>query len=495
MIKQNALSNLASRMWGIISLFIFVPFYIKYLGSSGFGYIAFYNTLLALFAFADLGFSAAITREFARLSNGTIESEIKKANLLHSYQIIYLLISVAVALVIITVSPWVAQHWLVPNESFEVKNLVVFMGICISIQLPTNLYIGALMGAEKQVLANGLQIIWGIIRSMGVLPVLHYISKDLNTFFIWQLVCNVIYLIALYYFVWKYLPVNKRRFNYQVIKSTYHYAFGMAGMSLLASFATQVDKIIVSKGYTIDTVGHYSLAGTLSLIPLILITTLAKAVFPKFTRLYEQKRFDELNVFYLILSKFAAVILVPLSFTLAFFGLTLVSIWTGSSLIAKEIQYVVIFLMLGQTLQALTVLPFHLSLSFAYIRINLFFSVIMILECPLLYYLFFKKGGVTGVSISVFVTVLTVFGPYMYFLHNKLIRSSFSHWMKTNVIVLCSCGFIIYLLHTIHMLENTNVYRAIFNAIIAWLLMSIISMLVTGIRSKKSVRQILTSLR
>ncbi|ENL0178218.1 polysaccharide biosynthesis family protein, partial [Escherichia coli] len=59
MIKRNALSNLVGRIWGIISLFIFIPFYISYLGSTGYGYIGFYNTLVALLAFADLGFSAA----------------------------------------------------------------------------------------------------------------------------------------------------------------------------------------------------------------------------------------------------------------------------------------------------------------------------------------------------------------------------------------------------------------------------------------------------
>lgn len=495
MIKQNALSNLASRIWGIVSLFLFVPFYIKYLGSTGFGYIAFYNTLLALFAFADLGFSAAITREFARLSGGDTESELKKANLLHSYQIIYLVISVSVAFCIIYASPWIAHQWLLPNSAFEVKTLVIFMGTCIAIQLPTNLYVGALMGAEKQVLANGLQILWGIVRSVGVLPVLIFISNDVNTFFIWQLLSNIVYLLALYYFVWKSLPVSSRRFDSAIIKKTYHYAFGMAGMSLLAAFATQIDKIIVSKGYTIESVGHYSLASTLSLVPLILITTLAKAVFPKFTRLHEQKRYDELKDFYLILTKLAVVILVPLSFIFAFFGFTLVKVWTGSEVVASNIQYVVVFLVLGQMLQSLTVLPFHLSLSFAYIRINLIFSLLMIIETPALYYLFLTGYGITGVSISIFITILTVFIPYMYLLHQRLLNATFHSWFKLNISVLGVCGLTMYLLSLLGWLDSNSILKSTYHALFAWLVMCAASMLITGIRNKKTISYVLNSLR
>ncbi|WP_319077460.1 oligosaccharide flippase family protein [Enterobacter cloacae] len=497
MIKQNALSNLAARIWGILSLFLFVPFYIKYLGSSGFGYIAFYNTLLALFAFADLGFSAAITREFARLSDSNSESETKKTNLLHSYQIIYLGISLIVACCIIFSAPWIANKWLVPNNSFDVKNLVIFMGLCIAIQLPTNLYIGAMMGEEKQVLANSIQILWGLLRSLGVLPVLALISNDVNTFFIWQFISNIVYLISLYFLAWHFRKVKFRKFDNDLVRRTYKYAFGMAGMSLLATFATQIDKIIVSKEFSIDSVGHYSLASTLSLIPLILITTLAKAVFPRLTRLYERNQHDELKQFYYTLCKFAAVTLIPISLVLAFFSYSIVRLWTGSEVVAMEIKYVVIFLVFGQMLQSLTVLPFHLSLSHAYIKINLIFSSLMVAESPLIYYLFLKKYGygISGVSLSILITILTVFIPYMYFLHRKLMASMFLSWMKMHLAVLGACGAVVFILLKVDMLDTVNIVQSILHAIVVWILLLMIAMWITGIRDKKAIQNILYCLR
>ncbi len=497
MIKQNALSNLAARVWGIISLFIFVPFYIKYLGSSGFGYIAFYNTLLALFAFADLGFSAAITREFARLSDNTLESQLKKTNLLHSYQIIYAIIALMVAFSIIYLAPWIAEKWLIPNEFFDVKKLVMFMGLCIAIQLPTNLYVGAMMGEEKQVLANSLQILWGLVRGLGVLPVLAFISNDVNTFFIWQLISNLIYLLSLYFLAWHFREGKNRRFDKGLIKNTYKYAFGMAGMSLLATFATQVDKIIVSKEFSIDAVGHYSLASTLSLIPLILITTLAKAVFPKLTRLYDKNLKEELKEFYLILTKFAAIALIPLSFVLAFFGYSIIRLWTGSALVAEEVKYVITFLVFGQMLQSLTVLPFHLSLSHAYVRLNLIFSLCMVIESPLLYYFILSKTahGLSGVSLSILITITTTFVPYMFCLHKKLMPTIFKMWILMHLKIITACSIIVFLFSKISMLDTDDIVQSSIHAFTLWILLLMNTMWIAGIKDKKSLKNIMYSLR
>lgn len=497
MIKQNALSNLVARIWGIFSLFIFVPFYIKYLGSSGFGYVAFYNTLLALFAFADLGFSAAITREFARLSDNNSESQLKKTNLLHSYQIIYIIISLTVACLIIFSAPWIAEKWLIPNETFDVKKLVMFMGLCIAIQLPTNLYVGAMMGEEKQVLANGLQILWGIVRGLGVIPVLAFISNDVNTFFLWQLISNVVYLFSLYFLAWHFREEKSRKFDKELIKHTYKYAFGMAGMSLLATFATQVDKIIVSKEFSIDAVGHYSLASTLSLIPLILITTLAKAVFPKLTRLYEKNLQEELKDFYIVLTKLAATTLIPLSFVLAFFGYTIVRLWTGSLSVAEEVQYVIIFLAFGQMLQSLTVLPFHLSLSHAYVKLNLIFSCWMVIESPLIYYFILSKSahGLASVSLSILITLTTTFFPYMYFLHKKLMPSIFNTWLKMHLKIIAACSIVIFLFSEMNMLDTASIIQSIIHALVVWIVLMIITMWIVGLKNKNALQKIMKSLR
>lgn len=459
LIKRNAFSNFIGRLWGIFSLFTFVPFYIHYLGNEGFGYIGFYNTLIALLAFADLGFSAATTREFARFSKGTSEDENNRANLLRTYEILYLILCFLLSIGIYTSAQWVANDWLLhSNNNIDTTHLILLMGISVVLQLPSNLYIGALMGGEKQVLANVLQIIWGLLRTALVLPVLHFSENKLDSFFVWQIICNVIFLISLYLFTWHSIRFSKRGFKSQVLKDTYRYALGMAFIGILSAIATQADKLIISKKFTIDIVGQYSLAATLSLIPLILITTLAKAIFPKLTRIKEKGNREELNDFYLRLSKLACIMVLPLSITLASYSFDIVYIWTNSTQTAQNLREIVYFLLLAQAIQALTVIPFHLTLSFAYIRVNLVFCILIMLLVPLFYFSWFYIYQANGVAFSVLMTVLVIFIPYMYFVHKHLTEEILFSWLKYNILSIIIAAAATFMMKHYFYIETNNVF-------------------------------------
>ncbi|PHM22107.1 lipopolysaccharide biosynthesis protein [Xenorhabdus ehlersii] len=492
MIKLNALSNFLGRLWGIFSLFSFVPFYIHYLGNEGFGYIGFYNTLIALLAFADLGFSAATTREFARFSTGSVEHENSCADLLRTYEILYLALCVLLSLGILLSAHWIANDWLIQiKNGIDTTFLVFLMGISIVLQLPANLYIGALMGGEKQVLANGLQIGWGILRVAAVLPVLHYSENKLNAFFIWQIICNMIFFAVLYLMTWRSIKFTKRKFNLQVLRDTYKYALGMAFIGILSTIATQSDKLIISKNFTIDVVGQYSLAATLSLIPFILITTLAKAVFPKLTRIKESGDSQELNVFYSRLSKLSCIAILPLSLVLAAYAFDIVRIWTNSSQIAIQMQTVVYFLLLAQAIQALTVLPFHLTLSFAYIKINLVFCIVIMILIPLLYFSWFHIYQVNGVALSVLVTVLIIFIPYMYLVHKRLVADILSMWLKDNILAIIVSVVAVGIMKKYFYIPNGNIIFIAIQSIWMWLINVLLVSYAVGIRTKEQLISLL----
>lgn len=492
MIKRNALSNFIGRLWGIVSLFLFVPFYIHYLGDDGFGYVGFYNTLIALLAFADLGFSAATTREFARFSNGTVNHENNRADLLRTYELIYSFLCVVVGVAIYSSASWVAHDWLIQIQNGIDTTLLVFlMGIGIVFQLPTNLYIGALMGGERQVLANGLQIAWGFLRSAAVLPILHYTDNKLYVFFMWQIFCNVIFLVILYSLTWRTIHFTKRGFNFNLLVDTYKYAFGMAFIGILSAIATQTDKLIISKKFAIDVVGQYSIAATLSLIPLILITTLAKAVFPKMTRIKEKGNADELNHYYSQLSKIACIVVMPLAMVLATYAYELIVIWTNSPNIAMKMQDVVYFLMLAQAIQALTVLPFHLTLSFAYIKINLIFCVIMIILMPILYFGWLYIYQVNGIALSVLATVILVFVPYMYLVHQRLAAGIILLWFKDNMTSIVVSVVVISIMKSNFYVSSGNITCIVLQAFWMWLVGVILVSYLVGVRTKIQLVSIL----
>ena len=83
--NKNIIANIANKAWGFLSILLFTPLYIKFLGVEAYGLIGFYSTLLAMLAFADMGFTATLTRETARFNKGKIDEKKYILNLLRSY--------------------------------------------------------------------------------------------------------------------------------------------------------------------------------------------------------------------------------------------------------------------------------------------------------------------------------------------------------------------------------------------------------------------------
>ena len=66
LIIKNTAANMATKIWTIMSMYLFVPVWIHFLGVEGYGVISFYTIMMTLMFFADAGLTATLTREFAR---------------------------------------------------------------------------------------------------------------------------------------------------------------------------------------------------------------------------------------------------------------------------------------------------------------------------------------------------------------------------------------------------------------------------------------------
>ena len=67
-VKLNTAANLSARVWTAVVHLAFVPLYVSYLGIEAYGLIGVFTSLLALFALLDLGLSATLNRELAKLT-------------------------------------------------------------------------------------------------------------------------------------------------------------------------------------------------------------------------------------------------------------------------------------------------------------------------------------------------------------------------------------------------------------------------------------------
>ncbi len=413
MIKLNIIFNLLGKSWALISTFVFIPLYVHILGIEMYGIIGFYTTLLVILAFADLGLTATLTREVSRNYSHQKGGNTYLMDLLKTYELLYLFISITISFIIYIVAPLIVNRWLHLSSNMNPENVILavrYLGFAIAFQLPANLFYGGLMGLEKQVSANILQILWGILRNLSAVFVLYYFSVSIVNFAICQFFSNLLYCLIIRSYLW--ISINpdrvKAAFKKNVLLSTWRYSTGMAMMSLISITLGQADKLIVSKLLPLKEFSYYSLASTVSIVPMIVAEIFGMAIFPRFARFVKENDINNLSKLFLKGGYLLSLSVLTISISLMFFSRNFLFAWTGSSVVAAKAQNVVILLLIGQTLQALALMPYYLGLAHGYVRINLQMGVISILILLPCLFLTINKFGLIGGGISWALTNLLV---------------------------------------------------------------------------------------
>lgn len=495
--KRNVLANLIGKGWNIVSVFIFTPLYIKLLGVESYGLVGFYSTLLVILAFADMGFTATLSREMAKFEVSSFENKNYLQNLLRSYEVFYLAISSLIAIIIWITSPLIVHKWLHISERLNTDQTILsirLMGIAIALQLPSDLYFGGLMGLQKQLLANSVQIAWGIFRSVGAIALMWFYSPTIIVFAAWQLIANSLYFILIRLSLWKLVKTRYRAFfDINTFKLTWKYSVGMVGLSLISIFLTQSDKLIISRFLPLKLFSYYSIASTVSSVPLLIATPVAMAVFPRMVSLLSMGNIEELKNIYLKFSAIISVLIFSTSAVLLIYIHYFIILWTGSTEISDNVKWVARFLILGQVFQAVTLLPYFLALTHGNVKVNLYVGICSIfLYLPLLVSLV-SKYGILGGGISWFIVNLIITPIYMYYLHYKFMSDAFLHWLKFSILtpltVSSFLGLFFYYTDIIT-ISDTKLWLSAF-LVITWIVMAGLCYLVSFKRIQlKKVNQL-----
>lgn len=428
MIRKNIIANLVSNVWGIVSVFIFIPLFIKFLGIEAYGLVGFYATLMGFLYLADMGFSATLKRELARISVGANAGQ-EMRDILRTYEIIYGLISFLISIIIWFSAPLITQYWLTTEsvQQTEVIQALRLMGISIAIQLPAGLFIGGLMGLQRQVLANSLNIGIGVLRGFGAVCILWLLSPTIFAFFTWQLVSNIVYLLMSRFRLWRAISSGnsypKANFNWQVLRNTGRFALNMASISIIGVLLTQTDKLLVSKFATLEMFSYYTIAGSLASLPIILVGAVGSALFPRLTELVALLDQVEMEKVYKKASELIGIFLIPSGLLLVFFSYEFIFAWTGSHLIAKQAGVTASLLLAGQVIQAITVLPYNLAIAHGSVRFSQKLGVYSILLItPLLVFLT-MKFGIIGAGASWLILNIFTLPLNLYYLHKQKLSS------------------------------------------------------------------------
>jgi O-antigen/teichoic acid export membrane protein len=429
---KNIIANYVGKIWGIISVFIFVPFYIKLLGLESYGVINFYTVILTIMYFADGGLSATLNREIARSTD-------KKyiGIMLFTIEKVYLAVCLFIIIVIFSFSGFIAANWLnsdtIPREDLRIY--ISLMGISVAFQLFTSLQSSGLMGLEKQVLSNGIQVLSSMFRSAVVLIPL-YFYPTLLTFFIWQVSMNIIFFFITRYNLWKFIKTNMSyKFDKQVLKTVGRFAGGMMLMAIISSLNTQIDKLVISKILSLKEFGYYSLAGIFSQVPVLIITPIAVATLPRMVKYSENTEKDRLIKLFHVNTFVLSVLATSVAMVLFIFTKDFILIWTHDNQIANAIENVTKVLLIGGLFLSFQYMPYHLAIANEHTETNVRLGIVAVI-CIIPALIFFvKQYGLIGATYT--WLIMNLFGYFYlgYFIISKFLKNEFKRWLINGTLI------------------------------------------------------------
>ena len=167
-VKKNIIANFGGKAWQAIMSIAFVPLYIKFMGIDAYGLMGMFTSLLAVFGILDMGLSNTLNRELARLSILPLHAQ-EMRDLVRTLEIPYWVISIIIGLGIVGLSGPIAHYWLRSDRLSPeiIKQALMIMGGVIAFRFPVGLYSGGLMGLQKQVLLNFINIFVDTFRGVG----------------------------------------------------------------------------------------------------------------------------------------------------------------------------------------------------------------------------------------------------------------------------------------------------------------------------------------
>lgn len=440
---RNISWGFASSLVNVATNLVAVPFYLHFLGTEAYGLIGFYVTLQALTQILDLGLAPTISREVARSSGPDERRQV--ADLLHTLGIAYIAVSMVIATTIIIIAPWIAGHWLTASSMPlpTVTQAVMLMGLNLAIRWPTSLYQGAIIGAHRLSFSSAINIAANVGAAAGTIAVIALFSPTIQAFFAVQAAFGLLQVIALGWCAFKVAGASGSRFDIQAIRRVWRFSAGMGAIALTSLAFTQLDKALLSKLIGLEQFGQYMLAVLVVSGLQVVVLPVFNTIYPRFSLLVAQGRFDQLAADYSLGTRLASSMLFPLALTLVFHAQSLVTLWTGNPALASHVAPLVAILAVGSALNGVMYFPYALQLAFGKPKIPLMINMgLLLLMAPLIVVLTMAYGAKGGAMSWALVGVIYTFvGTRL--TGQQVMRSAGWRWLSKDVSIPLSISLVV----------------------------------------------------
>lgn len=443
---KNISANLLANVWSTALQLLLVPLYVAFLGVESYGLIGFYASWLAIFGILDTGISATAVREIAWLA-ARPEEKRKIPVLMRTLEIAYWCIVLTFGAAILAGAWYFGKGWFQAQDLAPelVRSALMLMAISLVVQVPSGLYIGGLLGLQRQVECSGLVALFGTLRGLGSVLVLWLISPDIRLFFLWQIVAS-----ALQTGVIREVLLRKVRrdgdragFSKEMLHSVKGFAGGMTLITALGIVISQADKMILSRMVSLEAFGFYMLAWTVASGLSRVSSPLIQAFSPYFTALVSKGDTRALVTQARLSSQLMNVLILPPTAWIFFFANPILLAWMGSQNIADGVAPILAVVVVGTALSACSYPAVTILYSKNQLRpvvvVNLL-SLVLLLPLLAVSVIHF---GVMGAASCWVLYGLILYCVYQFYGLRYLLRAEFFSSVLHDFVAPCFVAFVI----------------------------------------------------
>ena len=461
---KNIIANVIGKLWSFVSIFLFIPLYVKILGIESYSIIAFYTVLQTFLTLVDVGLAATLNREFAK----TTTSISYKANLLRTFEYINILLAGIICCCTFIFARQIASEFL-NADTISTDNLTDYirlMGLIVGCNIFVSLYQGGMAGLQKQVAMNTLQIVFNTIKAGGVIIPL-YFCNSLYTYFYWQLGCTILFCCICRYVLSKFVMLSTAKPHFEYMKSVWRYTAGMILMAVIYAANTQIDKLAVGSLLSLTNFGYYFLAATVGQAVLLLVTPLGIAFLPELTRLFSSSDHGSGKQLYHIFSFWTTSISSGVSAVLLVYTIPYVAIWQQNIQIAENIASITRIFVVSFFFLSVQLAPYQLALANGHTRTNVITGMITITLlwpgiCSFVYMFGLIGAAIPRLIIS-FITTFILSAVII----RKFLKGEFRKWLLEDTMVPVIVSFIVtFLLYHLFLLFPQGYLTIVYGTVI-----------------------------
>ena len=385
-----------------------MPFYLKILGVEAYGVVGFFLILQNWLNLLDMGLSATLCRQVA-FARGQKTGFSKFHNLLKSFEVVFILISLLIVSVVYTQSAWLSTEWLNSNslDPSKISYCIGIMGLIIAIRFFSTLYRGGIIGFEDQVWLNKAIIAINTLKYIGVFAIFYFLSNSVEQFFEYQLFIAIIEISLLGGRFYYNLPMSEtkiglHRIDWSEFVKVLPFSISVAYTSALQLIISQFDKLLLSGLLSLSEFGYFSIIVAISGGIMTAALPIFTAFQPRLTMLLTSKNFDHMLSLYSDMCQIVTWIVFSTTMLIVVFSREILYVFTGEERVYIWGGEILQWYALASGLYAIGSCQYYLQNAFGNLRSYVNGMTISIILLAPLIYVITNAFGALGASRLLF---------------------------------------------------------------------------------------------